>query len=166
MRPIRVRLYRDCLLDRPLRTHYEGANRPHRCSQARFFPQSNKPIALHFCQCPGRIAYLIKAPVKMCHHSGGPFIPVTSHYHQKVLGTRLGKSSPQSPKPFTRSDRTCFVVEGRQDNQLGSFQLQRSHPIGCQDSVVARLRSFVLLRQWCASPEKIKIWRRKEGRGA
>ena len=25
---------------------------------------------------------------------------------------------------------------------------------------------FVLLRQWCASPEKIKIWRRKEGRGA
>ena len=24
----------------------------------------------------------------------------------------------------------------------------------------------VLLRQWCASPEKIKIWRRKEGRGA
>ena len=25
---------------------------------------------------------------------------------------------------------------------------------------------FVLLRQWCASPEKIKMWRRKEGRGA
>ena len=46
---------------------------------------------------------------------------------------------------------------------VGKFAVKRGNP---SPVLGVRKRKAVLLRQWCASPEKIKIWRRKEGRGA
>ena len=51
--------------------------------------------------------------------------------------------------------------------QIHAYCLMRNHFHLAVETLRANLSSgMVLLRQWCASPEKIKIWRRKEGRGA